>query len=199
MQPRRLTDHGERRPRSRPDGDDGLTVVGKEIRSQGTSARVLEPMGDLDSRTQVHHLVVRFYREVVFDDRLAPVFSEVAEVDWSAHIPKLIDYWCRVLLGQPGYDGSILAAHQRVHDAEAFRADLFDRWYLLFVDTVDEGWRGPIAERAKSHAARIATALARRLLDIEWVAPTLPRTANREDRRNDQSRRPTPRRDEGTR
>jgi hemoglobin len=146
-----------------------------------TGGFVLQPMGDLDSRTQVHHLVVRFYREVIFDDRLGPVFSEVAEVDWSTHIPKLIDYWCRVLLGQPGYDGSILGAHQRVHDAETFRAELFDRWYLLFITTVDESWRGPIAERAKSHAARIATALARRLLDIEWVPPALLNTAAGEE------------------
>jgi hemoglobin len=164
-----------------------------------TGAGVVEPMGDLDSRTQVHHLVVRFYREVVFDDRLGPVFSEVAEVDWSAHIPKLIDYWCRVLLAEPGYEGSILAAHQRVHDAEAFRADLFDRWYLLFSATVDEGWRGPIAERAKSHAARIATTLARRLLDIDWVAPTVSRTADGEELRIAQSGGLTARSDAGTR
>jgi hemoglobin len=153
-----------------------------------------ETMGDLDSRTQIYNLVVRFYREVVFDDLLGPVFTEVAEVDWSAHIPKLIDYWCRVLLGQPGYDGSILAPHQLVHDLQAFRAELFDRWYLLFCGTVDEAWRGPIAERAKIHAARIATVLARRLLDIEWVAPTLSRTTDRDELRNDHSRRVTPRR-----
>jgi hemoglobin len=151
-----------------------------------------KPIGDLDSRTQVHNLIVRFYREVIFDDCLGPVFTEVAEVDWSAHIPKLIDYWCRVLLGQPGYDGSILAPHQRVHNVEAFRAELFDRWYLLFCETVDESWRGPIAERAKSHASRIAAVLARRLLDIEWVEP-LPRTADQE-RWSDHLPRPTPRR-----
>jgi hypothetical protein len=45
---------------------------------------------DLDTRTQIHDLVVRFYREVVFDDLLGPVFADVAEVDWSVHIPKLI-------------------------------------------------------------------------------------------------------------
>mgnify|MGYP000346625624 CR=1 FL=1 len=38
-------------------------------------------MPDLDSRSAIHDLVVRFYREVVFDDLLGPVFGEVAEVD----------------------------------------------------------------------------------------------------------------------
>jgi hemoglobin len=68
---------------------------------------------DIETRSDVHDLVVAFYREIVFDDLLAPVFGEVAEVDWAMHIPKLIDYWCRVLLGQAGYSGAILAAHRR--------------------------------------------------------------------------------------
>jgi hemoglobin len=129
------------------------------------------PTDDLRTRAQIHDLVVRFYREIVFDDLLGPVFTEVAEVDWSIHMPKLIDYWCRVLLGEPGYDGQILTAHREVHRLERFRKEFFDRWYLLFVETVDEGWRGPIAERAKAHAARIAGALARRLLDVGWTVP----------------------------
>jgi hemoglobin len=128
---------------------------------------------DLDSRSQIHDLVIDFYREVNFDDLLAPVFGEVAEVDWSVHIPKLIDFWCRVLLGEPGYDGFILGAHQQVHDIEGFRPEHFDRWYGLWVEAVDRGWRGPIAEQAKAHAARIAAVLARRLLGIEWC-PTRP-------------------------
>jgi hemoglobin len=129
------------------------------------------PLPDLDTRGRIHDLVVDFYREIAFDDLLGPVFGEVAEVDWSTHIPKLIDYWCRVLLGQPGYDGYILGAHQDVHELEAFRGELFDRWYRLFVTSVDEGWRGPIAEKAKSHAAQIAKVLARRIIGLDWQVP----------------------------
>jgi hemoglobin len=99
------------------------------------------------------------------------VFIDVAEVDWVVHIPKLIDFWCRVLLGQPGYDGYVLGAHQQVHVIEPFAPALFDRWYELFVETVDAGWRGPKADLAKVHAARVASTLARRLLDCEWSPP----------------------------
>src|SRR5690349_16252884 len=130
---------------------------------------------ELDSRAEIHDLVVSFYREIVFDDLLGPVFGEVAEVDWSVHIPKLIDFWCRVLLGEPGYDGFILAPHQHVHELEALRPELFDRWYSLFVDAVDESWEGPVSERAKSHAGRIAATLARRILNVEWTPPRLAR------------------------
>jgi hemoglobin len=123
---------------------------------------------DLDSRAEIHDLVVAFYREVVFDDVLAPVFGEVAEVDWATHIPKLIDYWCRVLLGEPGYEGTILAAHRHVHDIDPFRLEHFDRWFSLWVETIDQRWHGPMADSAVAHAARIGAVLARRLLGTEW-------------------------------
>lgn len=123
---------------------------------------------DLDDRAQVHDLVVGFYRELVFDDLLAPVFDEVAEVDWTLHIPKLIDYWCRVLLDEPGYDGFLLGAHREVHDREAFRAEHFDRWYALWVESIDARWEGPIAETAKRHAAKMAGILSRQLAGADW-------------------------------
>jgi hemoglobin len=126
-------------------------------------------VADLDRRSEIHDLVVAFYREVVFDDVLAPVFVETAEVDWAVHIPKLIDFWCRVLLGEPGYTGAVLAAHQHVHDLEPFRVEHFDRWHALWVDSIDARWSGPRAEQAKAHAGRIGGFLARRLLGTASV------------------------------
>lgn len=119
---------------------------------------------DLDGRGAIHDLVIHFYREIALDDLLGPVFGEVAEVDWADHIPRLIDYWCRVLLGRPGYDGRILGAHQRVNEIQAFEPDMFERWYRLFVASVDSSWAGPHAEAAKDHALRMSGVLSRRLI-----------------------------------
>lgn len=127
--------------------------------------------GDLDSRSQIHHLVVGFYREVVFDDLLEPVFGEVAEVDWAEHIPRLIDYWCRVLLGETGYRGALLAVHAHLHALEPLRLEHCDRWYQLWARSVDDRWSGPLATRAKEHAAQIMATIARRLLDADWSPP----------------------------
>ncbi len=123
---------------------------------------------DLDSRARIHDLVVDFYREIVFDPLLGPVFTEVAEVDWASHIPKLVDFWARVLLGEPGYDGYLLGPHEHVHQLEPFRREHFDRWYGLWATSVDRGWRGPYAEAAKAHAARVAGTLSRRILGRTW-------------------------------
>jgi hemoglobin len=132
---------------------------------------------DLGGRGDIHDLVVRFYREVVFDDLLAPMFGEVAEVDWAEHIPKLIDFWARVLLGDPSYRGALLATHRHVHELEAFRLEHFDRWYLLWTQTIDESWAGPLAEQAKSHAARVGATMSRQLLGVTWQPdqPAAPR------------------------
>ena len=123
---------------------------------------------DLDSRAAIHDLVVDFYREIAQDDLLGPVFGEVAEVDWAVHIPRLIDYWCRVLLRRPGYDGFILRAHEHVHQLEPLVPEMFDRWYQLFVDAVDARWSGPIAARAEAHAAQIAAMLSRKVTGADW-------------------------------
>jgi hemoglobin len=139
---------------------------------------VAPPRPDITRRADVHDLVVAFYREVVFDELLEPVFGEVAEVDWAVHIPKLIDYWCRVLLGQPGYAGALLASHAHVHDLAPLQVEHFDRWFALWVASVDGCWQGPIAELAVSHAAQIGGVIARRLLGIEWRPPAVPRSAD---------------------
>jgi len=131
----------------------------------------VSPRSDVVTRTDVHDLVVRFYREVVFDDLLAPVFGEVAEVDWARHIPKLIDYWCRVVLADPVYDGAILGPHERLNGLTPLRPELFDRWYSLWAAAIDSGWEGPNARRAKDHAARISAMLSRRLTATEWKVP----------------------------
>jgi len=128
---------------------------------------------NLDSREAIRDLVVAFYRDVAVDDLLGPVFADVAHVDWAAHLPKVTDYWCRVLLGEPGYDGTILGPHQAVHDLEPFTPAMFDRWFSLFVDAVDDHWCGPSAHRARAHARRIAGMLARRLTGTDW-APDAP-------------------------
>jgi hemoglobin len=123
---------------------------------------------DLDDRAAIHDLVVVFYREVVFDDLLEPVFGDVAEVDWAAHIPHLIDYWCRVLLGEPGYEGTIIRAHAHVHSIEPLRLEHFERWYALWVAAIDQHWSGPIAEQAKRHAVQIGGVISSRLLGVRW-------------------------------
>jgi hemoglobin len=125
---------------------------------------------DLAGPTQVHDLVVSFYREVVFDDLLEPIFGEVAEVDWAEHIPRLVAYWCRILFRTPDHGGTVMVAHRRLHDLAPIGPDHCDRWFQLWVRSVDERWSGPNSERAKYHAEVIMTALAYWVFGFSWTA-----------------------------
>ena len=126
-----------------------------------------EPTRDLDEPEEIAEMVRRFYADVAQDDLLGPMFNEVARVDWSEHIPKLTAFWCRVLLGVPGYGGNPFRAHADVHDQRSFTAEHFVRWLTLFHETLDLGWTGPVTERARAVADNVARVHSDRLVGCE--------------------------------
>ena len=130
------------------------------------------PDRDLRDSADIEQLVRAFYRYAAMDDLLGPVF-EAAHVDWSVHIPKLIDFWSWQLFGVRGYEGNPLRAHAPLQAATPFRDEHYERWLELFGETVDEHFRGPMAEAAKSRARKMAKAL-RRLLAGESASPHCP-------------------------
>jgi hemoglobin len=119
----------------------------------------------------VHDLVTAFYREIVFDDLLGPVFGEVAEVQWAEHIPKLIDYWCWILFGAKDYRGAVTRTHRHLHSLEPLRPEHCDRWYGLWSATIDSAWSGPHADHAKHHAASLMAGLAKHVFGFAWTPP----------------------------
>ena len=121
-----------------------------------TNALPATPTGDLVDPTEVAELVRRFYADVAQDDLLGPLFNDVANVDWSAHLPKLTAFWCRFLFGTLGYSGNPFREHARIHAESAFTPAHFHRWLELFHETVDLGWVGPNAERVKALGRNVA-------------------------------------------
>src|SRR3954470_20327616 len=85
----------------------------------------------------VELLVRRFYQAVIPDPLLGPIFGGMP-VDWSAHIPKLVDFWAGRLLDIEGYDGNAVGAHQPVLDRFPFGEAELQRWLELWEETVDE-------------------------------------------------------------
>ena len=123
---------------------------------------------DLVGRDEVERLVRNFYRGAAMDDVLGPVFH-AAGLDWNGHIERVTDFWSWQLLGQPGYEGHPLRAHEAVHARTPLSPTHVDRWLALFCDTVDDSFRGPTAEAAKVRASKMAAALERLLAG--WGPP----------------------------
>jgi len=116
----------------------------------------LAPTQDLDTPDQVAEMVRRFYQDVAQDDLLGPMFNDVAQVDWSEHLPKLTAFWSRALLGIEGYSGNPFRAHALINARSPFTVAHFERWLQLFADTVELGWTGPNADRALALARNVA-------------------------------------------
>ena len=133
--------------------------------------------GDLDDPVEVAELVTRFYRQIAQDERFHHYFGVLARVDWDAHTRDLTKFWVGALLSERDRDpASVFEAHRWLHEASAFDADLFDRWLEIFDTTLDEGWCGPGAERARRRAHGYAWAMAKRLADIDIGAGRLVRS-----------------------
>jgi hemoglobin len=129
------------------------------------------PTRELCDRDEVAKMVTRFSRDVAQDDLLGPMFNDVARVDWSEHLPKLTEFWCRALFGTSGYSGNPFRAHQLVHAKRAFTPAHFERWLELFCETVDLGWLGANAEKVKTLARNVARVHSHQLGRIESQEP----------------------------
>jgi hemoglobin len=113
---------------------------------------------EIDGVADVEDLVRRFYQAVIPDTLLGPIFRDMG-VDWSEHIPKLVDFWAGRLLGIRGYDGNPVGAHQPVLDRCPFGAAEVARWLELWEETVDDLFFGQVAELAKQRAHMAAGAI----------------------------------------
>lgn len=120
---------------------------------------------DLTDRADVIRLVDTFYDAVRGDDILGPIFNDTAKVDWSAHLPKMYDFWETVLFGKAAYKGNPLAVHLELAQLTPLGAREFDHWVALFHGIVDTLFAGPSADEAKARASRIATVLQHHLAD----------------------------------
>jgi len=123
-------------------------------------------MKDIESEADVKHLVDEFYAAIRNDALLNPIFTDVAQVDWPSHLPKMYAFWSGLILGKTGYVGQPFAAHMNLPVGK----EHFQQWLALFLATVDCHFAGPGAKRAKDAAASIAHTFAMRMGLIKPVA-----------------------------
>ncbi len=117
-------------------------------------SNVVKP--DLDSKENIENFIDAFYNKVLVDERLAPIFLAVAEVDLAVHLPHIQRYWQKLLLGDKEYKRHTMNIHRALHGKQALTEEDFGSWLGLFIATVDEGYEGEKSEQAK----RIATSIA---------------------------------------
>ncbi|WP_420148633.1 group III truncated hemoglobin [Spirosoma sp.] len=110
----------------------------------------------LDSPEAVRLMVDSFYEKVQADPLIGPVFSDVAQVDWSQHLPKMYAFWESIILGNNAYDGHPFRPHLIVNQKHTLTTEHFERWLQLFSLTIMENFTGETAEQVRQRATQIA-------------------------------------------
>ncbi len=138
------------------DGDAGCIV-----------SEAIHPETDLADRADVEVLLRRFYGRVFDDDTLAEPFAELRVKGLDSHLPVMCDFWETVLFRAGLYHGNALLVHRQLDNRHPLCANHFARWLTLWNTTLDEMYQGPVAERAKVQAGRIAKSMHRRLRGVD--------------------------------
>jgi len=113
-------------------------------------------MKDIENRADIIRLVDHFYRKVQDNKTIGPIFTQVANVDWSHHLPKMYDFWESILFGKAIYKGNPMLTHFALNEKAPLKNEAFNAWKTIFFTTVDELFAGENAETIKQKAQSIA-------------------------------------------
>jgi hemoglobin len=102
----------------------------------------------------IERLVRAFYRRVVDDPLLGPIFAERIG-DWEMHIAKMCAFWSSVALMSGRYHGQPMTAHLPL----PVDTPHFDRWLTLFAATAHDLCPPAAAAHFLERAHRIADSL----------------------------------------
>ena len=106
----------------------------------------------LEKREHIIAIVDSFYEKVRADELIGPIFNDLANIDWSEHLPKLYNFWEDLILGTDNYSGRPFPPHTKFN----LKPEHFEKWLALFTETIDQNYSGLKAEEMKARAYRIA-------------------------------------------
>jgi hemoglobin len=114
---------------------------------------------DIQNRDDLLQLVTVFYEKLLNDPSISYLFTDVAKIDLSHHLPVLVDFWDMVLFQNDSYRKNAMAPHMQLHQQSALTPAHFQTWLTYFKASVDELFEGEIAFMAKERAISIATVM----------------------------------------
>lgn len=123
---------------------------------------------DLDSPVHIQQFLQCFYGKLLDDPQLAPLFLDVAKIDLRVHLGHIQRYWEKLLLGHNDYQRHTMNIHRALHSKQALTSADFERWLSFFIQSVDEGFAGSGAERAKMVARHIAHSMELRIVHNDY-------------------------------
>lgn len=113
-------------------------------------------MKDIESREDIIALINQFYHKVQQNELIGKIFTDIAQVNWAHHLPRMYDFWETVLFGKEAFKGNPMLKHIQLSKQTAMEQIHFNEWLLLWSKTIDENFKGETADLAKFRAKSIA-------------------------------------------
>lgn len=107
---------------------------------------------DITLLTDIKMLVDTFYGKIRENDLLGPIFNNILNDRWPAHLEKMYRFWQTVLLEEHTYTGSPFVPHAKL----AINQLHFDTWLTIWNSTVNDLFEGAKAEEAKWRGDKMA-------------------------------------------
>lgn len=114
---------------------------------------------DIENRKDIDELMHLFYERAIKDDVIGYIFTDVARLDLSHHLPIIGDFWETMLFQTGSYakhGRNPLQVHALLSAKEPLTLDHFTRWLEIFNVSVDELFEGERADFIKMRANAIA-------------------------------------------
>jgi len=121
----------------------------------GISPQQDSALPDLDCRENIDAMVHGFYRRLLDDLVMAPMFLDVAAIDLQQHLPIICQYWYKMLLGEREYRRHMMAKHRALDDKQSLTGEHHERWLQHFMNNLDGRFAGPYTDRARHIAFRV--------------------------------------------
>lgn len=107
---------------------------------------------DIKTLDDIKTMVDTFYDKVQNDELIGAIFNERIQNRWPEHLEKMYRFWQTILLEEHTYSGSPFPPHKHLPVDQSH----FDRWMVIFTETIESLFEGKIAEEAKVRAANMA-------------------------------------------
>lgn len=121
-------------------------------------------LSDIKNRADIELLMDHFYNKLLQDEAIAYLFTDIAQIDLQAHLPRIVDFWENILFNSVAFNGNVFKKHLQLHQLSALKQKHFEIWLHHLNQSVDELFAGSNAEKVKTRALSIATIMQSKIL-----------------------------------
>lgn len=120
-------------------------------------------MRDINCKADITQIIHLFYKKLMKDEFLGELFQAEVGNSLERHLETIVDFWEFNLLSSGSYKNNMFAAHQELHKKWNLDEKKFEIWLAYFNSTIDENFRGEVADRMKINASSIAAVMLSKL------------------------------------